>query len=964
MKKIIVLGLVLSLMQTIDISAGNVTPDEALLQATKFMNERVAKGARRAPAVASRLTMAKDVCGLYVFNVGSDDGFVIVSPDDRTEPVLGYADNGTLDPDNMPENMRSWLQGYADEIAWLDAHNYQPSPSAARRMVSVVKAPIAPLVTSLWNQGEPYNNQVKTYSPDCTSGVTGCLVTAMSQVMYYTAKQAGLETSKLVNRIPAYRTNSRKVIPGVSANKVIRWDLMRDTYNKNDADEGADAVATLMRICGAAMQVDYNNGVTSGQGEDIPAILQYYFGYAETVQTADRSYYSYANWIEMVYNELAQGRAVVYGGQSLSSGHEFVCDGYEGEDYFHINWGWGGMSDGYFQLSVLYPNKQGIGGSSSGDGYSTGQHAIVGIQLAGGTGTILSNPNTIDITLNNVTTDKDTMNVGETAHITFNVTNNSPDDYDGELGFHFFDYGLGDGKMFLIPAGETKDCVMEYRPTSAGTYKITAYKTDGGGRFLRLSNDKYAEVTVMEGGGGNPTSDDIELVSTLVVENSTTNKLYGTILKGTLTLTNPETDTDYSSWFELGLQVRDDSWRGINYIVSAITVPANSSIDIPVVFSGLEIGKTYRLLFTRYVQDTGWTDWETFGDDCYECSPAIMPYATDGTATVIPTDETSYAAPAGVLFVDITGTGITNVTHVEPNCIFLMSDTDPVPTGATNCLMYDGENYTATNLTLTDGHDFYTPVDFTADNIEFTYDCDRWADGTNGWNTIILPFDVTSVTADDIPIDWFHSSSDTGKQFWLKAFVGDDTDAPIVYFDNVWGTMQANTPYLIALPGNHGSDVNDLRGKTIKFLGSGDVKKTAQTVITASNYRFVGNTLADNTDNIYCINNSGNRFELKPTGGSAAFRPFFKVGAFDRDIERSVPGIEYIAIGDNNEMTGINDVRSETDGVRGDVFDLQGRRVAKTTSRSTLSTSGLRKGLYIMNGKKIVSNFATKTLEF
>ena len=99
MKKIIVIGLVLSLMQTIAISAGNVTADEALQQATKFMNERVAKGARRAPAAASRLTMAKEVCGLYVFNIGRDDGFVIVSPDDRTEAILGYADSGSVDPD-------------------------------------------------------------------------------------------------------------------------------------------------------------------------------------------------------------------------------------------------------------------------------------------------------------------------------------------------------------------------------------------------------------------------------------------------------------------------------------------------------------------------------------------------------------------------------------------------------------------------------------------------------------------------------------------------------------------------------------------------------------------------------------------------------------------------------------------------------------------------------------------------
>ena len=74
--------------------------------------------------------------------------------------------------------------------------------------------------------------------------------------------------------------------------------------------------------------------------------------------------YTYDNWIDLIYNELYQGRPVVYGGEGTDVGHEFVCDGYmyEGGDLFHINWGWGGMSDGYFVLSVLNPDEQGIGG--------------------------------------------------------------------------------------------------------------------------------------------------------------------------------------------------------------------------------------------------------------------------------------------------------------------------------------------------------------------------------------------------------------------------------------------------------------------------------------------------------------------------------------------------------------------------------------------------------------------------
>ena len=198
----------------------------------------------------------------------------------------------------------------------------------------------------------------------------------------------------------------------------------------------------------------------------------------------------------------------------------------------------------------------------------------------------------------------------------------------------------------------------------------------------------------------------------------------------------------------------------------------------------------------------------------------------------------------------------------------------------------------------------------------------------------MLPFDVTSVTADDTPIGWFHSGSDTGKQFWLKAFTGDDTVDPKVYFDYVSGTMQANTPYIIALPGNHWGTENDLSGKTIKFIGSGEIKKSAPAVVTASNYRFVGDTKAVNTKNIYCINAAGDKFELKATGGSAAVRPFFKPEIFDRSVES-------LSIGGGDGPTAIQNIKVGTDS--NVYFDLNGRRVLNPT-----------KGVYIKNGNKVV----------
>ena len=920
-------------MMTVIMTADDVTPQQALQQAQKFL-QQTPSGMKRSQAEVPQLKMAGRVSGLYVFNAEQNQGYVIVSNDDRTTPILGYSETGTLDPDNMPCNMRAWLQGYADEIAWLNEHNYQPAASQApHRTASAVKEPIAPLVTAHWNQGAPYNNQVSGYYSE-GNAVTGCAATAMAQVMYYTAKKAGLTTSTPTTAIPGYTTKSSYSVPGVSTEVTIQWNQMRDTYTSSDTDAGATAVATLMRCCGVSLEMNYgdtNHGGSSADATLISNALKTYFEYDATTQCADRSYYSYANWIELIYNELKQGRAVVYNGQSLGGGHAFVCDGYQGEDYFHINWGWGGMSDDYFKLSVLDPDAQGIGGSSSTDGYGFGQNAIVGIQLEGGTGTVLSNPNTVDLTLNSVSTDKATIAVGETAKITFNITNKSGDPYDGEIGLFFLDVGLGDGKMFLIPAGETQDCVVEFKPSSAGTYYISAYMPSGNGGYNYIDYYKYTMVNVSAGDSG---SDNVLLTLTATVENSeeyseNTYKLYGNNFKAAIRVQN-STSNDYSGLLLWNLLPYSFS-GSFNYNQINITVPKNSFIDVPIEVKGLDWNETAYMLALSYLYNgaASSAQWRY-----YILNPAVTTYAADGTATVTkPGAGTSYTASDDVLTVDLTGTNVTTVSGGAANCLFI---SDKTLSGATNIVKCNAGTYTAANISLTDGNDFYSPVDFTATNIEFTYANDRWADSKNGWNTIMLPFDVTKVTANGTTIDWFHSGSDTGKQFWLKEFVSDE---PGVVNFGFADEMKANTPYIIALPGNHWGSEYDLSGKTIKFIGK-DVtvhKNGEVSSVTGSNYRFVGDTKAVSTANIYCINAAGNKFDLKETGGSPAFRPFFKADMFDRTVTS-------LGIGNGGETTGITTLNIERETLNDDSwYDLQGRRVENPT-----------KGVYIKNGRLFI----------
>ena len=374
--------------------ADEVTAEQALEQAQQFVSSH--NNRRSAPIVTS----AGQVSGLYVFNV-SNGGFVIVSNDDQTVPILGFGESGNIDPDDLPDNMRAWLQGYADQIAWLQANetNGTNRAPAANRTNRAVKTDIGPLVQTKWDQGRPYNDQCPQI--DNTTTVTGCVATTMAQLMYYHYTRNNFAAQS--TEIPDYtitvekkdHTTQSLTINGLIAT-TFDWANMIPNYTPIDPDtqkrylygepEERQAVAKLMLYCGTALQMMYGlsaNGGSSAYSEAIPYALKTIFGYDGGIQHCYRKNYSYEAWMDLIYSELQFNRPVALGGQSCGGGHSFICDGYKYENdanYFHINWGWAGSSDGYFPLSVLQPWEQGIGGSSTLDGFSFGQDAVIGIQ--------------------------------------------------------------------------------------------------------------------------------------------------------------------------------------------------------------------------------------------------------------------------------------------------------------------------------------------------------------------------------------------------------------------------------------------------------------------------------------------------------------------------------------------------------------------------------------------------------
>ena len=379
-------------------SANPINKQAALFTAQSYL---LAKGKTLAPdQTSTRKRSSASIGGgaeegqpyYYVFNAGNDGGYVIVSGDDRTEPVLGYVEQGTFDPDNIPENMRSWLQLYADQIKFIVDNDIDPnSPLLKKRnKVRGTKHSVPELLTTRWNQGHPYNLTCPHYYTDKDNDeheypATGCTATAMAQVMYFYRYP---EKTKAI--IPAHsntytlKNGSTKTVTvrAVPRNTPIDWENMRDTYNCNDShvhDRADTAVANLMLYCGQSVHMGW--GPSSGANFSAEAYHKY-FGYDNSCYVGERYDYSIDDWFDMLYNEIEQGYPVLFSGFSSGGGHAFVLDGFDGDNLFHLNWGWGGGSNGWFLVGILNPgDTSGIGASSSSDGYSMSQRALFNLRL-------------------------------------------------------------------------------------------------------------------------------------------------------------------------------------------------------------------------------------------------------------------------------------------------------------------------------------------------------------------------------------------------------------------------------------------------------------------------------------------------------------------------------------------------------------------------------------------------------
>lgn len=333
----------------------------------------------------------------YVFPNANSKGFTIVSGDDRLPEIVGYSSQGSYDENNLPEGFVSFMKAYqnlynkvnlgdaealknlAEIKAWRNKIAQKKNAESSQANASAAStSAVAPLLGNIeWDQTSPYNNMCPRYD-SVHVAATGCVATAMAQVMAYYKYPKQLKAD-----IPGYvnRWNGIPMeIPTITREEgVYDWDNMLPKYNKeaNATQQQKDAVAKLMYHCGAAVQMNY--GPESAASVSASKLAKY-FGYdADLMMDLNRSTFSLDKWMQIIDTELAAGRPVLYSGQASDGGHQFICDGKDGEGLYHINWGWSGSQNGYFDLSLLNPEKGGTGSGSSTEGYNRLCSMTIGI---------------------------------------------------------------------------------------------------------------------------------------------------------------------------------------------------------------------------------------------------------------------------------------------------------------------------------------------------------------------------------------------------------------------------------------------------------------------------------------------------------------------------------------------------------------------------------------------------------
>lgn len=301
-------------------------------------------------------TLAGKSFPIHIFNNIERRSFVIVSGDVRMKEVLGSCEGAVFNVDSVPCGLSALLSHYAEQY---EAVRREAPARMEEKSVDRNLPDVAPMISTRWGQGAPYNDKSPCGSP------SGCVATAMAQIMnFYQYPATGVGSFSYVSATSGYRMSCN------FAWTHFDWANMEEAYASSATgfSQSRAAVAHLMEACGVSVGMDYTPFGSGAYDTSVPYALIHFFNYNKNVVCYTRSHFSSDVWYDKVFAELEAGRPILYGARNADDhcGHAFIVDGCRASDgMFHVNWGWDGSYDGYYELDALEPGGSQYCGSQS-----------------------------------------------------------------------------------------------------------------------------------------------------------------------------------------------------------------------------------------------------------------------------------------------------------------------------------------------------------------------------------------------------------------------------------------------------------------------------------------------------------------------------------------------------------------------------------------------------------------------
>ncbi|RLD41630.1 MAG: hypothetical protein DRI89_09350 [Bacteroidetes bacterium] len=364
MKFKVLLSLFVSVVLTISIFAKDISVTVAEKVAINLLFEKTNTFDKAVDYNSFQILESYKVANAY-YVINFEKGWVLVSADDAMTPVIGYNfENNFPSPEVLDENVKSWMQNFVDQKQYINKNNIKAEATTLAEwekytsnnpelfLATGERNEVEILLTGKWNQDSPYNVQC----PEDAAGpgghvYVGCVATAMVQIMYYwryPIQGSGVHS----HNWPPYGTMTVNY-----GNATYEWDAMLDRIDNASPDE----IAEIGYHAAISVDMMFSPDGSGAYSWDVPYAMRTYFNYDNSVQYVEKGNYSFATWETMLQTELDNARPMYYSGFSNSGGHAFVCDAYQGSNFYHFNFGWSGSSNGYYTL-------QDVGGFNSGQG--------------------------------------------------------------------------------------------------------------------------------------------------------------------------------------------------------------------------------------------------------------------------------------------------------------------------------------------------------------------------------------------------------------------------------------------------------------------------------------------------------------------------------------------------------------------------------------------------------------------